>query len=145
MTARPDPRTWQSVPTAATQYTIELLPANGAAKCVTGPNVSDTVIDKGSRSIRIRVTGRAPTANGGWVYRSVIAGLKREGFLDFLWFTDLETSDPLLYLINTDGRPTTPSITAWADNLTTGCKTYYRNGPRHRRRRTATTPTALMG
>jgi Tfp pilus assembly protein PilX len=124
----PDPRTWQTVPTATTQYTIELLPANGAAKCVTGPNVSDTVIDKGSRSIRIRVTGRAPTANGGWVYRSVIAGLKREGFLDFLWFTDLETSDPLLYLINTDGRPTNPSITAWADNTTTGCKRYYRNG-----------------
>ena len=42
---RPDPRTWQSVPGAATQYTIELLPANGYSKCQPGPNVSDTVID----------------------------------------------------------------------------------------------------
>ncbi len=124
----PDPRSWQSVPGSATQYTIELLPANGYSKCTPGPNVSDSVIDKGSRSIRVRVTGRAPTGSGAWVYRSVIAGLKREGFLDFLYFTDLETSDPLLYLINTDGRPTNPSITSWADNQSTGCKRYYRAG-----------------
>jgi Tfp pilus assembly protein PilX len=123
-----DPRTWQNVPGSATQYTIELLPANGYSRCTPGPNVSDSVIDKGSRSIRIRVTGRAPTANGGWVYRSVISGLKREGFLDFLYFTDLETSDPLLYLINTDGRPTNPPITTWADNQSSGCKRYYRAG-----------------
>ena len=123
----PDPRTWQSVPDGDDAVHDRAASRQRRAKCVTGPNVSDTVIDKGSRSIRIRVTGRAPTANGGWVYRSVIAGLKREGFLDFLWFTDLETSDPLLYLINTDGRPTTPSITAWADNATTGCRRYYRN------------------
>jgi type II secretory pathway pseudopilin PulG len=126
--AGPDPRSWQTVPSAATQYTIELLPANGYSKCQTGPNVSDTVIDKGSRSIRIRVTGRAPTGNGGWTYRSVIAGLKREGFLDFLWFTDIESFDPLLYLVNADGRPTNPSIVTWAANQTTGCNRYYRAG-----------------
>jgi type II secretory pathway pseudopilin PulG len=124
----PDPRTWQNVPSAATQFTIELLPANGYSKCQTGPNVSDTVIDKGSRSIRIRVTGRAPTGNGGWTYRSVIAGLKREGFLDFLWFTDIESFDPLLYLVNADGRPTNPSIVTWAANQTSGCNRYYRAG-----------------
>jgi Tfp pilus assembly protein PilX len=123
-----DPRTWQSVPGSSTQYTIELLPANGYSKCTPGPNVSDSVIDKGSRSIRIRVTGRAPNGTAGWVYRSVIAGLKREGFLDFLYFTDLETSDPLMYMINTDGRPTNPPITTWADNQSSGCKRYYRAG-----------------
>ena len=123
----PDPRKWMNVPGVSTQFTIELLPANGYSKCTPGPNVSNSVIDAGSRSIRIRVTGRAPSAKG-WVYRSVIASLKREGFLDFLWFTDLETSDPLLYLINTDGKSTTPSITQWAANTTTGCARYYRLG-----------------
>jgi type II secretory pathway pseudopilin PulG len=124
----PDPRTWQTVPNATTQFAIELLPANGYSKCQTGPNVSDSVIDKGSRSIRIRVTGRAPTGNGGWTYRSVIAGLKREGFLDFLWFTDIESFDPLLYLVNADGRPTSPSIVTWAASDTTGCNRYFRAG-----------------
>ena len=122
-----DPRKWMTVPGASTQYTIELLPANGYSKCTPGSNVANSVIDAGSRSIRIRVTGRAPSAKG-WVYRSVIASLKREGFLDFLYFTDLETSDPLLYLINTNGQSTTPSITAWAADTTNGCSRYYRNG-----------------
>jgi Tfp pilus assembly protein PilX len=124
-----DPREWQTVPGATTSYAIELLPANGYTKCVKGSSVSNTVIDAGSRSIRIRVTGRSQSAHGT-VYRSVIASLKREGFLDFLWFTDNESTDPQLYLINTDARPTSPDVTTWAANQTSGCARYYRNGRR---------------
>ena len=101
----PDPRKWATVPGATTQYTIELLPANGYSKCTPGAKVADSMIDADSRSLRIRVTGRAQSAKG-LVTRSVIAALKRDSFLDFLWFTDYETSDPVWYSVRSNGRPT---------------------------------------
>ncbi len=76
------------------------------------------MIDASSRTLRIRVTGRVPTANG-MDYRSVIAAVKRDGFLDFLYFTDYETSDSVWYAVSTDGRPTggpQGDVISWAAN-----------------------------
>jgi len=122
-----DPRQWRNVTGSDAQYTIELIPANGFAKCTPGANVAQSMIDAGSRSLRIRVTGRSPSAKG-WVNRSVIATLKRDGFLDFLYFTDYETRDPAWYSLETNGRPTDGpqgDLISWAS---TNCRKYWRNG-----------------
>jgi hypothetical protein len=53
------------------------------------------MIDSSSGTFRIRVTGCAracSTATQG--KRSIVATFRRKGFLDYLYFTDLETSDP---------------------------------------------------
>jgi Tfp pilus assembly protein PilX len=121
----PDPRKWATVPGASTQYTIELLPANGYAKCTPGAKVADSMIDANTRSLRIRVTGRAQSASGP-VTRSIVAALKRDSFLDFLWFTDFETSDPIWYSVRSNGRPTGGAqgdLLSWAAN---NCPEYYR-------------------
>ena len=83
------------------------------------------MIDADSRTLRIRVTGRAQSAKGP-VTRSVIAALKRDSFLDFLWFTDYETSDPVWYSVRSNGRPTggpQGDLLTWAAN---NCPEYYR-------------------
>jgi Tfp pilus assembly protein PilX len=127
----PDPRKWRNVPNSAAQYTIELLPVAPYKKCTPGDEVTASMIDRSSRTLRIRVTGRVPTANG-MDYRSIIAAVKRDGFLDFLYFTDYETSDAVWYSVTTDGRPTAPTgtstgdVISWAAN---NCnKTYWRDG-----------------
>jgi Tfp pilus assembly protein PilX len=86
-----DPRTWRNVATGvAAQYTVEVLPAPGNAKCVEGQ--PDTVLNQSTGTFRIRFTGR-PRA-GSTMHRSIIATFKRKGFLDYLWFTDFEDLDP---------------------------------------------------
>jgi len=82
-------RPWRNVTGAPSQYTIEILPANGNAACVEGNQ--DTVLDRNSGSFRIRVTGR-PYPNST-LKRSIVASFKRKGFLDYLWFTDYEDQD----------------------------------------------------
>jgi hypothetical protein len=127
----PDPREWRNVPGSDAQYTIELLPVAPYTKCTPGANVTASMIDRSSRTLRIRVTGRVPTANGT-DYRSLIAAVKRDGFLDFLYFTDYETSDAVWYALATRNKPTTPDdpsdgdVISWAAN---NCnKTYWREG-----------------
>ena len=124
----PDPRTWRSVPGSSAAYTIELLPVAPYTKCTPGATVADSMIDRSSRSLRIRVTGRVPTAKG-MDYRSLIGAVKRDGFLDFLYFTDYETSDAVWYALSTSGRPTggpQGDVIGWA---AANCNTtYYYNG-----------------
>jgi hypothetical protein len=124
----PDPRKWRNVPGSDAQYTIELLPVAPYTKCTPGDEVTASMIDRSSRTLRIRVTGRVPTADG-MDYRSIIAAVKRDGFLDFLYFTDYETSDAVWYALSTDGRPTGGAqgdVISWAAN---NCnKTYWRDG-----------------
>ena len=88
-----DPRRWRNVAGMPTRYTIELLPANGAPACVEG-NVG-TMIDSTTGAFRIRATGQ-PRA-GSKLKRSVISTFRRRSFLDFLYFTDFETKDPVGY------------------------------------------------
>lgn len=113
-----DPRQWRKVPNASSEYAIELLPATGYSQCVEG--TQESMIDPASGTFRIRVTGRS---NGK--KRSIVATMRRRGFLDFLWFTDLETSDPAWYELNSQGRATNPDIVAWAASE---CAKWYRLG-----------------
>jgi Tfp pilus assembly protein PilX len=84
---------WRDVQGTNTQYAIELLPQNGTAAtgtwCTPGASASTTLLDASSGTLQIRSTGRS-----GTVRRSVVATLRRSGFLDYLYFTDFETQDP---------------------------------------------------
>lgn len=93
-----DPRRWANLPDDTGQYTVEQLPANGKTAC----NASDpvgTMIDDDTATFRVRVTGRGLKVDGtpGDSRRSIIATFKRKSFLDYIYFTDLETLDPTLY------------------------------------------------
>ena len=101
-----DGRQWRQISGSSQYYTVELIPANGAATC-NSADPSGTFIDSTTRSFRIRVTGSAgqPTATCGFgtnpkcpPRRSIIATFRRASFLDYLYFTDYETYDPALQL-----------------------------------------------
>jgi hypothetical protein len=105
--------TSQTIPGSEGRYEIELLkPPGSTATC--SATLSTTVIDPATGQMSIRSTG---SYRG--VRRSIIATFKRQGFLNFLWLTDLETPDPVTYpssqqsaaqtyctLYHRDGRPT---------------------------------------
>jgi Tfp pilus assembly protein PilX len=97
-----DTRTrWLNVPGGDARYALELLPANGAASCV--QNSQASMIDNASGTFRIRSTGQATS---GGPRRAIVATFRRASFLNFIYFTDLETQDPALYSITAQGRPT---------------------------------------
>ncbi|MEA2409614.1 MAG: hypothetical protein QOC77_175, partial [Thermoleophilaceae bacterium] len=80
---------WRNVQGSTAQYAIELIPQNGTAQCLPGASAPSTMVDAVSGTMQIRSTGRY---NG--VRRTVVATLRRSGFLDFLYFTNFETQDP---------------------------------------------------
>jgi hypothetical protein len=85
---------------AGASYAIELLPAT------TGPEVEcdpedpvETMLEQGgpnTGSFRIRSTGYAGNAKA-----SVVATYKRASLLDYIYFTQLETFDPVTYWTQT--------------------------------------------
>jgi Tfp pilus assembly protein PilX len=91
----PDTRTWRTLAGTSARYTIELLPANGAT-CVEG-QAETTMLDQSTGTLKIRATGRS-----GKTTRSIIAEFRRDGFLDFLYFTDFETFSPEVYASSDD-------------------------------------------
>ena len=100
-TAQADPRTWRKLPNSTeADYTIELIPANGKTAC--DPNdPAGSMVDTLTGSFTIRATGRSrPAGTGTAVYRSITTKFRRKGFLDFLYFTDLETLDPEYFRSN---------------------------------------------
>jgi hypothetical protein len=85
-----DPRRWRNVPGSNAQYTAELIPAAGYTQCIPGDQKS--LVDLNSGTFRLRFTGRpSPTSK---VRRTIVATFRRDGFLNFLYFTDFETLDP---------------------------------------------------
>jgi hypothetical protein len=86
-------RKWRNVPGSSAEYTIDLVPANGYSACAVG--VNDSMIDRASRTFRIRATGRPSSTSN--LRRTVNATFRRKSFLDFLYFTDYETVDPAAY------------------------------------------------
>jgi hypothetical protein len=89
-------RGWLPVPGSPTAYySIELLPANGKTACDKNDPEGSMVDPQGT--FRIRSTGYA-----GGVKRSIVASFRRKSFLDFLYFTEYETSDPNTYASATD-------------------------------------------
>ena len=92
-TGTTDPRRWRKVAGSPTEYTIELMPAPGYSNCV--ENSLATMIDPATGTFEVRATGR-PRADST-LKRSLVAQFRRRSFLDFLYFTDYETTDPLNY------------------------------------------------
>jgi len=128
---------WRGLPGTNAQYAIELLPANGQARCER-TNASGTMIDASTGTFRIRTTGRVPTGKNSagvttYATRTLVTTYRRKGFLDFLYFTNYETSDPAWYKLETGGRATRnnssdSSTTRLLDWATANCATYYRDG-----------------
>jgi hypothetical protein len=87
---------WRTVPGTSNSYAIELLAQNGVSTTSPqwcDPNVNGNpnavLLDASSGTMQVRSTGQS-----GGVRRSVVATLRRSGFLDYLYFTDFETMDP---------------------------------------------------
>ena len=76
------------------QYAIELLPKTGQSTCSTsnpvGTMLESTGINTGT--FRIRSTGFV-----GDTTASIVATFRRASLLDYVYFTQLETSDPVTY------------------------------------------------
>jgi hypothetical protein len=87
-----DPRVWRTVPGTKSKYTIELLPANGSGFSTCNQQNSASMIDQTNGTFRIRATGKLNAQK-----RSIIATFRRKTFLDYLYFTDFETQDPVVY------------------------------------------------
>ncbi len=87
-----DVRRWRTVPGSTAQYTIELLHTANYTACLPDPQKQDSLIDLATGTFKIRVTGRpSPTSKQR---RSLIATFRRDGFLNFIYFTDYEDLDP---------------------------------------------------
>ena len=85
----------RSVAGSATEsYAIELLPATGQSACSTTSPSTSMLEPAGpnSGSFRIRSTGYSGNEDV-----SIVATFKRASFLDYVYFTQLETSDPVTY------------------------------------------------
>lgn len=78
---------------SGSNYSIELIPATGNSACST-TNAASMIEQSGSAlgTFRIRSTGYS-----GAVKQSVVATFRRSSFLDYVYFTQLETSDPVTY------------------------------------------------
>jgi Tfp pilus assembly protein PilX len=93
----PTTRIWRNIAgSTESRFSIELLPANGSLACDNSkPEL--TMLDTNSGTFRIRSTGQSRG-----VRRSIVGVFRRSSFLDYLYFTDFETSDPLTYTNATD-------------------------------------------
>jgi hypothetical protein len=135
-------RKWRDLPGSNAQYTIELLPFSGTTCNTASPDKS--MIDTTNGTFRIRATGRLKSDTT--VKRSIVATFKRTGFLDFLWYTDLESQDPIVWskVNGCAGTPTNDSGSNYPTCFATGnatatqpdlatwgasqCAKYYRDG-----------------
>jgi hypothetical protein len=124
-------RNWMSVPDAPdAKFSVEVLPANGKSQCDPS-DPQGSYIDTNTGTFRIRATGRVRSTGDK---RSIIATFKRRGFLDYVYFTDYETSAPRWFVRNSRGQntrlegqtsPPYTDVLTWADQ---NCVKYYRNG-----------------
>ena len=80
---------WRNLPGEAPKYGIELVPATGYSACSTTDQYS--MIDS-SGNLRLRISGRSRGQT-----RTIMATLRRQNFLDFIYFTHFETLDPFAY------------------------------------------------
>ena len=106
------PASFTNIPGSEAQYQIEILPAAGQSTCIAGTSTS--VVDPSSGAFKVRATG-----NYRGVHRSVVSTFRRVGFLNFLYFTDFETLDPVTY----GGAAAQATATA-------NCAHYYWQSPR---------------
>jgi type II secretory pathway pseudopilin PulG len=97
-------------------YAIELLPSSSFAegKCNTSKPVESMLEQGGTNtgSFRIRSNGYAGDAEV-----SIVATYKRASFLDYIYFTQYETSDPITY-----------GNVSWLNNAYAQCAKFRREG-----------------
>jgi hypothetical protein len=131
-----DPRQWRSIDGTNAQYALEPIAAEGYSEC--DPAVPASMIDPDTGTFTIRATGKVMDGTQE-VKRSVIATFKRKNFLDYIYFTDIEAQDPVLWekltacAGNTPATEVTPNcvesrnptISAWAASQ---CSRYWRDG-----------------
>ncbi|MEA2481713.1 MAG: hypothetical protein QOJ07_3635 [Thermoleophilaceae bacterium] len=113
-------RKWRLVPgSTEADYSIELMPAAGSGYTQCDPaNPAASMIDANG-SFTIRSTGRSrASGTGPPAYRTITASFRRRGFLDFLYFTDFETTDPEFF--RSDATRYSAALTQ--------CAKYSRNG-----------------
>ena len=107
-----DPRRWRTLPGVTdASYTLELIPATGQAACSTATPQTSMLQDN---TLRIRSTGLVRGKK-----RAIVATFKRHSFLDYIYYSTYETSDPVTYGPGPDGA---------AANTSTGCARYKRTG-----------------
>lgn len=96
------------------EYAIELLPATSKSQCETAKPVESMLEQSGPNtgSFRIRSTGYA-----GDTKASLVATFKRASLLDYVYFTQLETLDPVTYWTQT-----------MINGAYTQCTKFYREG-----------------
>jgi hypothetical protein len=80
---------WRNIPGEASKYGIELIPVTGYSSCLTTDQYS--MIDP-EGNMQLRITGRSRDET-----RTIIATLRRQNFLDYIYFTHFETLDPAAY------------------------------------------------
>lgn len=98
-------------------YALELIPATGKSVCSTSDPVGSMIEQSSGASngtFRVRSTGYSGDAEV-----SILASFKRASFLDYVYFTQLETLDPVAYGF------TDPTSIASAN---TQCSKTYRDG-----------------
>lgn len=101
-------------------YAVELLPANGEDECDPKDPVGSMLEQGGGSeeiglnagSFRIRSTGYAGDAEV-----SLVATYKRSSLLDYVYFTQYETSDPVTY-----------GTHSWSGNIEKHCARFIREG-----------------
>jgi hypothetical protein len=109
-----DPRTWRKITGEKAEYSVELLPAPGFSSCI--ENNQYSMVDSNG-NLRVRVTGRSRGK-----LRTVLATLRRKNFLDFIYFTHFETSDPATYPTATDVATATSQCAKFRSQRTTFCQ-----------------------
>jgi len=86
----------RSVPgNTGASYALELIPATGKSVCSTSDPVGSMIEQSGGTSngtFRVRSTGYSGDSE-----QSIVASFKRASFLDYVYFTQYETSDPVTY------------------------------------------------
>jgi hypothetical protein len=82
------------------RYAIELIPATGQSAC-SSSNPTTSMLESTGPNIgtfRIRSTGYSgPIGAAGTEKQSIVTTYKQATFLDYVYFTQLETSDPVTY------------------------------------------------
>ena len=88
-----DTRKWRKLPSVAAEYTIELLHTPKSTASATDPTSRSRWSTSSNGTFKVRVTGRTDRRRQA-AKRSIIATFKRNGFLNFVYFTDQENRDP---------------------------------------------------
>lgn len=107
----PTARKWRLVPGSSSHYSIELVPRSGKTACDPADPVGSMIDDDGNFTIRATgaICATATLCNASKNKRAITSTFRRTGFLDYLYFTDLENKDPTYLSLSLPDGVTTQS------------------------------------